>query len=240
MPLTIGQSFTLLNNEMTLMVGRVNNATGMFDKFASGVKLIANNLEVAFTIAGTVAAAGSVKIIQGIATKRAIERAAHVAALAEIAERTEAESVAHQAALTGLAKLGVARAASTEAAIAGNTATIASNAAVGASMRTMLMFLTGPVGIILSIGMAAAAWVGFKNNAVNALDAAINKEQELKPAQDKTKIKAPEGASQEVIELADFQTILDGKRAAYNDAKAKFAASAKQPLSLSKLLFGQS
>lgn len=240
MPLTIGQSFTLLNNEMTLMVGRVNNATGMFNSFASGVKLIANNLEVAFVIAGTVAAASSVKIIQGIAAKRAVERAAHIAALAEIAERTTAESLANQAAMTGLAKLGAARATSTAAAISGNTAAIASNVAVGVSMRTMLTFLTGPVGIILSIGAAAAAWVGFKNNAVNALDTAIAKEKELKEAQDKTKIKTPEGLDADVLELNQFESLLAGKRATYNDAKAKFAASAKEPLSLSKLLFGQS
>lgn len=315
MPLTIGQSFTLLENKMTLFIGKVNDGSGVFSNFASSVKAVADNLEVALTLAGTAVAAASARMVQSTLTRRAIEREAHIAALAEIADRTAADSAANQAALSGLARLGAAqkeaaaamaanqaavaraavaeavaienviaaevqRAAATVAAakaelsraeasaranlfVAGSlsrvtaaeaevtAATTAHTAAltmqaeaqsvalarlgaaqkaaaaeavassalsvgalgrVGVAARGLLGFLTGPMGIVISIGLAAAAWIGFKEQSVSALDAAIEKERELKAAQEKTGIKASPGQSQAAVELAQLQNDLAEKK----------------------------
>jgi tape measure domain-containing protein len=226
MPLTIGQSFTLLNNEMTLMMGRLNSGTGVFSGFAQSVKLVADNLPVAFALAATAVLGWAVKIAQGVVATRAIQRAAHIAQLAEIAERTAAESVANQAALSGLARLGVARAAHVAEGVAGNTATIASNVAVGVSMRGLLLALTGPVGIVASIGLAAAAWIGFKSHAVNALDEAIAKQKELESAKAGTKLNVS-GQDADVVELHKLESALSDKRVALQDLQARAAKEAK-------------
>lgn len=53
LPTTVGQSFTLLGNEVTKFVGRADEATGASKALASGVKTLAENLNIVIPVLGS-------------------------------------------------------------------------------------------------------------------------------------------------------------------------------------------
>lgn len=52
LPVTVGQSFTLLGNEITKYVGRADQATGATRTIAGAVQTLANNLDIAIPVLG--------------------------------------------------------------------------------------------------------------------------------------------------------------------------------------------
>ena len=53
---TVADSFTVLNNNLTLFVGKLNEATGATEKVSSGIAFLANNLDKMVPVAGALVA----------------------------------------------------------------------------------------------------------------------------------------------------------------------------------------
>ncbi len=183
MPQTIGGAFTNLRNEFTLLVGRIGEGTGGFARFAALVNGLADNLTTVLGAASAGLTAYFALWLGGIAKTRIAEAAANQARLAE-----------------------TARQAAAEAAGAATSAASASRVALG--LRTVLSLLTGPVGIAVSVGLAAAAWLGFRDKGADALDAVIERQRKLLSLQNKTEPERKAATDPRTAELDAAEQVL--------------------------------
>lgn len=200
-PPTVGSAFTNLRNELTLFVGKINEASGVLAVIPAAVNAIANNLAGVFAgaIAGATAYLGRVVLI------RTTEAMAARARLAEVATIGAAEASASKARLAGLAANVGAERAVAAAAVTSSATSVGALGRVLSVGGVLLRLLTGPVGLAVSIGLAAAAWVGFKNEATAALDAAIKKQRELRAEQGKTPGQVARAAAPEIGQIKQIQ-----------------------------------
>lgn len=179
MPLTFGPAFTSVGNSAITLVGKFNDSTGALSGMANAIKAFGDNLGAVIGVALTLVGAYTAKKIQSTLQIRAAEKVANAARLAEIASEAQAARAAQLATLSGFARMDAA--ARTMAATTTTSAATAVTAMgrVGLALRGVLGFITGPVGLVVSIGLAATAFFNFSNSATDALDAVIKKQKEL-------------------------------------------------------------
>lgn len=206
-PLTIGGAFTNLGNEFTLLLGKINEGSGAFSAFAKLINGLASNLGTLFGALSVAIAAYFTRRLGGIAAVRIAEAAAARARLAETARQAAADAAAMRARLGGIAAIAAAEAAL-------SATSVGALARVGSALGIVLRLLSGPVGIAVSLGLAAAAWLGFRDKGVDALDEVIKRQRELLALQGKTAGARAEAMDPRTAALDEAEKSLPRLRAA--------------------------
>lgn len=139
MPTTVGQSMSVLRNELMRFVGAGDNATGMSKALADTVLLVSRNLGTLFAI---LAAGGTAWLVYTNAAKLAAFWTAAVAAAQTIAAYVSLAMQVRNAA--GAMTL------------------------FGMATKGAVAFLTGPAGIAIALGLAVAGLVTYRQRANEA------------------------------------------------------------------------
>lgn len=139
MPVTVGQSMTMLKNEVMRFVGLGDNATGMSKRLADTIILVSENLG---TLLRVLAAAGAAYVVY---TNHAKLAAFWTAAVAT------AQTIAAWVSLAAQIRTGAAA--------------MAYFSMMG---KGVLAFLTGPAGIAIALGIAVLALIGYRTEAQRA------------------------------------------------------------------------
>ncbi|MFX6145123.1 tape measure protein, partial [Acinetobacter baumannii] len=194
--ITIGQSLTLLNNEITKFVGEAGKGSGAAQVLAGSVQTLASNLDL---IADGALVVGigyitrailmkSAAIKEGMASTLASRQASVLNAQAEYAEATAALNAAKAhlanvratnaetqakfgatAAATRYAQAQAAVTAATNAQTAAQTRLSAASSLVGSIGSRALGLIGGPIGAItLGVSALAATYTYFKGKAEEA------------------------------------------------------------------------
>jgi len=175
---TISGAFTVLKNNIMLMVGAQATASGATKGFASGINLLANNLDVLATVGGAVALVLGARFTASIASTGVAFAASTIQAARYQLTLASMAGVSTTAA-TGLLALG--------------------GAARGASAA--VAFLGGPLGTILTVaGAAAAAFYTFRDSSESLVKSIGGLNQPLEEL--KKKLDALPAEKQIVIKMA--------------------------------------
>ncbi|MDC5324410.1 tape measure protein [Acinetobacter baumannii] len=194
--ITIGQSLTLLNNEITKFVGEAGKGSGAAQVLAGSVQTLASNLDLiadgALVVGiGYITRAILIKsaaIKEGMASTLASRQASVLNAQAEYAEATAALNAAKahlanvratnaetqakfgaNAAATRYAQAQAAVTAATNAQTAAQTRLSAASSLVGSIGSRALGLIGGPIGAItLGVSALAATYTYFKGKAEEA------------------------------------------------------------------------
>ncbi len=194
--ITIGQSLTLLNNEITKFVGEAGKGSGAAQVLAGSVQTLASNLDLiadgALVVGiGYITRAILIKsaaIKEGMASTLASRQASVLNAQAEYAEATAALNAAKAhlanvratnaetqakfgatAAATRYAQAQAAVTAATNAQTAAQTRLSAASSLVGSIGSRALGLIGGPIGAItLGVSALAATYTYFKGKAEEA------------------------------------------------------------------------
>lgn len=172
LPKSSKRSFENLITSATVSIGKIDEQFQISSKFAGFLDALGNNTKtlIGLTVSASVAVTGL--WLKSISTRRAAENAAHVARLAEIVVERQAALAAAIASVpkrslgTGARAVGetaevvAARAGvnSASAALAGASTSGGLFASVIARIVSVLRFLTGPIGIAITL---LSALVGF-------------------------------------------------------------------------------
>jgi tape measure domain-containing protein len=192
---TVGQSMTLLNNNLQVMIGRADEASGASQMLAAGIGVLGNNLQTV-AIAGAAVASGPLvkALLERVAAANAAlvtDRAAaaqNLAAAQQLELRTRAALLDAQAEVRRAAAIGGSVSVSAKAASAtlehrqatlllaqAQTQAAAANAGwVARAGASTLAMLGGPAGIVTMLATAAAGWVLFRDSASTAAAALID------------------------------------------------------------------
>lgn len=192
---TVGQSMTQLNTNLSVMVGRADEATGASQSLAAGISLVGNNLQ---TVAVASAAFASGPLLKSLLTRVAAanagvvaDRAAaaqSVAAAQQLELRARAAMLDAQAEVRRAAAIGGSVSISSKAAAATlehrqavlllaqaqGQATVANASWVARAGASTLALLGGPAGIVTMLATAAAGWLIFRDNTKTAAAALID------------------------------------------------------------------
>lgn len=175
---TISGAFTVLKNNIMLMVGAQATASGATKGFASGINLLANNLDVLATVGGAVALVLGARFTASIASTGVAFAASTIQAARYQLTLASMAGVSTTAA-TGLLALG--------------------GAARGASAA--MAFLGGPLGTILTVaGAATAAFYTFRDSSESLVKSIGGLNQPLEEL--KKKLDALPAEKQIVIKMA--------------------------------------
>lgn len=195
MSATVGQATTLFNNNLQVMIGRADEATGASKALAAGIAVLGSNLQTVAVAGATVAAGPLTKALlarvaaatAGIAADRAAA-AQNVAAAQSLELRTRAAVLDTQAEVRRAASIGGSVSVSAKAAAAtlehrqatlllaqAQAQATAANAswAARAGASTLAM-LGGPAGIVAMLATAAAGWLIFRDSTNTAAAALID------------------------------------------------------------------
>ncbi|WP_256647528.1 tape measure protein [Stenotrophomonas maltophilia] len=192
---TVGQAMTLFNNNLQVMIGRADEATGASKALAAGVGALGSNLE-AVAVAGAAVASGP--LLKGLLARvaaanagMAADRAAaaqNVAAAQQLELRARAAMLDAQAEVRRAAAIGGSVSVSSKAAAAtlehrqavlllaqaqGQAAAANASWVARAGASTLAM-LGGPAGIVTMLATAAAGWLIFRDNTAVASAALID------------------------------------------------------------------
>lgn len=192
---TVGQAMTLFNNNLQVMIGRADQATGASKALAAGIGALGSNLEMV-AVAGTAVASGP--LLKGLLARvaaanagMAADRAAaaqNVAAAQQLELRTRAAMLDTQAEVRRAAAIGGSVSVSSKAAAAtlehrqavlllaqaqGQAAAANAGWVARAGASTLAM-LGGPAGIVTMLATAAAGWLIFRDNTAIASAALID------------------------------------------------------------------
>ncbi|WP_164136016.1 tape measure protein [Stenotrophomonas maltophilia] len=192
---TVGQAMTLFNNNLQVMIGRADEATGASKLLAAGIGALGSNLE-AVTVAGAAVASGPLlkALLARVAAANAgmaADRAAaaqNLAAAQQLELRTRAAMLDAEAEVRRAAAIGGSVSVSSKAAAAtlehrqatlllAQAQTQAAAASAGWLARAgsaTLAMLGGPAGIITMLATAAAGWLIFRDNTNTASAALID------------------------------------------------------------------
>ncbi|WP_182342568.1 tape measure protein [Comamonas koreensis] len=175
---TISGAFTVLKNNIMLMVGAQATASGATKGFASGINLLANNLDVLATVGGAVALVLGARFTASIASTGVAFAASTIQAARYQLTLASMAGVSTTAA-TGLLSLG--------------------GAARGVSAA--MAFLGGPLGTILTVaGAATAAFYTFRDSSESLVKSIGGLNQPLEEL--KKKLDALPAEKQIVIKMA--------------------------------------
>lgn len=195
MDATVGQSMTLFNNNLQVMIGRADEATGASRALAAGIGALGNNLEMV-AVAGAAVASGPLlkALLARVAAANAgmvADRAAAAQSLAaaqQLELRTRAAMLDAQAEVRRTAAIGGSVSVSSKAAAAtlehrqatlllaqAQTQATAANAGwLARAGSSTLAMLGGPAGIVTMLATAAAGWLIFRDNTNTASAALID------------------------------------------------------------------
>ncbi|ULR87374.1 tape measure protein [Comamonas sp. B21-038] len=175
---TISGAFTVLKNNIMLMVGAQATASGATKGFANGISLLANNLDVLATVGGAVALVLGARFTASIASTGVAFAASTI------------QAARYQLTLASMA--GVSTTAATGLIAMGG-------AARGASAA--MAFLGGPLGVILTVaGAATAAFYTFRDSSESLVKSIGGLNQPLDELKKKLDALPPE--KQIVIKMA--------------------------------------
>ncbi|WP_166656601.1 tape measure protein [Comamonas sp. JUb58] len=175
---TISGAFTVLKNNIMLMVGAQATASGATKGFANGISMLANNLDVLATVGGAVALVLGARFTASIASTGVAFAASTI------------QAARYQLTLASMA--GVSTTAATGLIAMGG-------AARGASAA--MAFLGGPLGLILTVaGAATAAFYTFRDSSESLVKSIGGLNQPLD--QLKKKLDALPAEKQIVIKMA--------------------------------------
>ncbi|HHA2975379.1 TPA: tape measure protein [Stenotrophomonas maltophilia] len=192
---TVGQAMTLFNNNLQVMIGRADEATGASKALAAGIGALGSNLEMVAVAGAAVASGPLLKALlarvaaanAGMAADRAAA-AQNVAAAQQLELRTRAAMLDAQAEVRRAAAIGGSVSVSSKAAAAtlehrqavlllaqaqGQAAAANAGWVARAGASTLAM-LGGPAGIITMLATAAAGWLIFRDNTTTASAALID------------------------------------------------------------------
>lgn len=195
MAATVGQSLTLFNNNLQVMIGRADEATGASQALAAGIGALGNNLQMV-AVAGAVVASGPLlkALLARVAATNAgmaADRAAaaqNLAAAQQLELRARAAMLDAQAEVRRMEVIGGSVSVSAKAAAAtlehrqatlllaqAQTQAAAASAswAARAGASTLAM-LGGPAGIVTMLATAAAGWLIFRDNTNTASAALVD------------------------------------------------------------------
>jgi tape measure domain-containing protein len=195
MDATVGQSLTLLNTNLSEMIGRADDATGASQALAAGIGILGNNLQ---TVAVASAALASGPLVKALLARVAAANAAmtadraaaaqNLAAAQQLELRARAAMLDAQAEVRRMEVIGGSVSVSSKAAAAtlehrqatlllaqAQTQSAAASAswAARAGASTLAM-LGGPAGIVTMLATAAAGWLLFRDNTNTAAAALID------------------------------------------------------------------
>lgn len=192
---TVGQAMTLFNNNLQVMIGRADEATGASKALAAGIGALGSNLEMVAVAGAAVASGPLLKALlarvaaanAGMAADRAAA-AQNVAAAQQLELRTRAAMLDAQAEVRRAAAIGGSVSVSSKAAAAtlehrqavlllaqaqGQAAAANAGWVARAGASTLAM-LGGPAGIVTMLATAAAGWLIFRDNTAIASAALID------------------------------------------------------------------
>lgn len=222
LPQTVGGALTRINNALTEFVGRADASLGASGRLAAGLNAIASNFDALATAA--VSGGGALLAILGGRSVAALGAAAatSVAAAAGAGATAQAQLAAANATLANVTahrqliitmegftaaaareSAALAAQAAAQAAVARTSAGAVAVSALGTGLSRVLALLGGPVGIIASLAIAAAAWIKFGGNGAEALQTLIDKQRELAKLQG---VKPTEAAG-DATGLAELRTL---------------------------------
>lgn len=195
MDATVGQSMTLFNNNLQVMIGRADEATGASRALAAGIGALGNNLEMVAVAGAAVASGPLLKALlarvsaanAGMVADRAAA-AQSLAAAQQLELRTRAAMLDAQAEVRRTAAIGGSVSVSSKAAAAtlehrqatlllaqAQTQATAANASwLARAGSSTLAMLGGPAGIVTMLATAAAGWLIFRDNTHTASAALID------------------------------------------------------------------
>lgn len=195
MDVTVGQSLTLLNTNLSEMIGRADDATGASQALAAGIGLLGSNLQTVAVASAAVASGPLLKALlarvaaanAGVAADRAAA-AQNLAAAQQLELRTRAAMLDAEAEVRRAAAIGGSVSVSSKAAAAtlehrqatlllaqAQTQAAAANAGwLARAGSSTLAMLGGPAGIITMLATAAAGWLIFRDNTNTAAAALID------------------------------------------------------------------
>lgn len=195
MSATVGQATTLFNNNLQVMIGRADEATGASQALAAGIAVLGSNLQTV-AVAGAAVAAGPLTkaLLARVAAANAgitADKAAaaqNLAAAQQLELRTRAAMLDTQAEVRRSATIGGSVSVSAKAAAATlehrqatlllaqaqAQATAANASWMARAGASTLAMLGGPAGIITMLATAAAGWLLFRDNTNTAASALID------------------------------------------------------------------
>ncbi|WP_423167891.1 tape measure protein [Stenotrophomonas maltophilia] len=192
---TVGQAMTLFNNNLQVMIGRADEATGASKALAAGIGALGSNLEMVAVAGAAVASGPLLKALLGrVAAANAgmaADRAAaaqNLAAAQQLELRTRAAMLDAEAEVRRTAAIGGSVSVSSKAAAAtlehrqatlllaqAQTQAAAANAGwLARAGSATLAMLGGPAGIVTMLATAAAGWLIFRDNTKIASAALID------------------------------------------------------------------
>lgn len=197
MPTTVKDAIQSVTNALYEYVGRTNEASGITATISSAIQSLGANFNVLADTALIAVAAGLTRYVAGMvaasvatAAKAAVAVRAAAAEVA-LAEAQVAQTAASLAQARAFAGVGVTQAQVTAATLAHEVATnrltaaqaaqLATSAAMSGALRGLIAFLTGPAGIAIAAGIAAASIFAFGDSAsksvpkVDELTASVDK-----------------------------------------------------------------
>ncbi|PZS80567.1 phage tail protein [Stenotrophomonas maltophilia] len=192
---TVGQAMTLFNNNLQVMIGRADEATGASKALAAGIGALGSNLEMVALAGAAVASGPLLKALlarvaaanAGMAADRAAA-AQNLAAAQQLELRTRAAMLDAEAEVRRTAAIGGSVSVSSKAAAAtlehrqatlllaqAQTQAAAANAGwLARAGSATLAMLGGPAGIVTMLATAAAGWLIFRDNTKIASAALID------------------------------------------------------------------
>lgn len=195
MDFTVGQAMTLFNNNLQVMIGRADEATGASKALAAGIGALGSNLEMVAVAGAAVASGPLLKALlarvaaanAGMAADRAAA-AQNLAAAQQLELRTRAAMLDAEAEVRRTAAIGGSVSVSSKAAAAtlehrqatlllaqAQTQAAAANAGwLARAGSATLAMLGGPAGIVTMLATAAAGWLIFRDNTKIASAALID------------------------------------------------------------------
>ncbi|WP_447905274.1 tape measure protein [Stenotrophomonas sepilia] len=195
MDATVGQSLTLLNTNLSEMIGRADDATGASQALAAGIGLLGSNLQ---TVAVASAAVASGPLVKALLSRVA---AANAAVAADRAAAAQSLAAAQQLELRTRAAMLDAQAEARRMQVIGGSVSVSAKAAAATlehRQATLLLaqaqaqaatanagwlaragsatlsVLGGPAGIVTMLATAAAGWLLFRDNTNTAVAALID------------------------------------------------------------------
>lgn len=195
MDATVGQSLTLLNTNLSEMIGRADDATGASQALAAGIGLLGSNLQ---TVAVASAAVASGPLVKALLSRVA---AANAAVAADRAAAAQSLAAAQQLELRTRAAMLDAQAEARRMQVIGGSVSVSAKAAAATlehRQATLLLaqaqaqaatanagwlaragsatlsVLGGPAGIVMMLATAAAGWLLFRDNTNTAAAALID------------------------------------------------------------------
>ncbi|MCU1178287.1 tape measure protein, partial [Stenotrophomonas maltophilia] len=192
---TVGQAMTLFNNNLQVMIGRADEATGASKALAAGISAVGSNLEMVAVAGAAVASGPLLKALlarvaaanAGMAADRAAA-AQNLAAAQQLELRTRAAMLDAEAEVRRTAAIGGSVSVSSKAAAAtlehrqatlllaqAQTQAAAANAGwLARAGSATLAMLGGPADIVTVLATAAAGWLIFRDNTKIASAALID------------------------------------------------------------------